>query len=243
VCEACLAAPEPVAAEYFCVACRTPFLNRSPLDDSGRCALCRLGLAGFDAVYTFGSYAGAMRALIHLFKFSRISTLARPLGAFLKRALPIEQTFDVIVPMPLHWRRRWNRGFNQAELLAHEVARRSATPVRNLVKRRRATTAQAGLTNAKRRANVQGAFKIKPGVRLNGQRVLLVDDVFTTGATAAACARALKRAGAAHVTLLAVARTDRREFLSYQPELHFERTAEVQPLCANQETTSAGAGS
>src|SRR6202044_449120 len=56
VCPDCLLAPEPIAAEFFCVACRTPFLNRSPLDDSGRCSLCRLGLSGFDQVYTFGSY-------------------------------------------------------------------------------------------------------------------------------------------------------------------------------------------
>lgn len=217
VCDSCLAAPEPVAAEFFCAACRTPFLNRSPLDETGRCALCRLGLAGFDAVYTFGSYEGPMRELIHLFKYARIRTLARPLGAYLRRALPLDQRFDLVVPMPLHWRRRWDRGFNQAELLAREIARRSLTPVRDLVRRRRNTTPQSGLTNAKRRKNVRGAFRVKRGVRLDGRRVLLVDDVFTTGASAAACARALKRAGAAHVTVLAVARTDRHHVVSYHP--------------------------
>ena len=78
------------------------------------------------------------------------------------------------------------------------------------VRRVKSTAPQAGLTNAKRRANVGGAFTIKRNVRLDGARVLLVDDVLTTGATAAACARVLKRAGAAHVALLALARTDRR---------------------------------
>ena len=107
-------------------------------------------------------------------------------------------------------RKRWQRGFNQAELLAGEIAARWNAPVRNVVRRIRATAPQAGLTNAQRRANVQGVFRVKPGARLGGLRVLLVDDVVTTGATASACARALKRDGAARVSLAAVARTDRR---------------------------------
>jgi len=211
VCGKCLRAPQPIAAEFFCVACQTPFLNRAPLDESGRCSLCRLGLSGFDAVYSFGSYEGALRKLIHLFKFGGVRPLARVFGGFLKRALPIEEGFDLVVPMPLHWRRRWQRGFNQAALLARQIAPRFGVPVSSVVGRRRATKSQAGLTHAKRRANVSGAFRIKRGTRLDGMRVLLVDDVLTTGATAAACARALKRAGAVHVTLLALARTDRRE--------------------------------
>jgi len=128
----------------------------------------------------------------------------------LGRALPREQTFDVIVPMPLHWTKLWSRGFNQAELLAREVAQTWNVPVRNLVRRRKATAVQAGLTNSKRRLNVQGAFQIRSKARLDGKHVLLVDDVLTTGATASACARVLKRAGAARVTVLALARTDRR---------------------------------
>jgi len=225
VCDRCIHAPEPIAAEFYCVACRTPFLNRSPLDESGRCALCRLGASGFDAVYTFGSYEGVLRKLIHLLKYQRIRSLSRVLGDYLRRALPIEQRFDVIVPIPLHWKRRWRRGFNQSALLARQIARRYDLPVSRIVWRKKATAAQAGLTNAKRRDNVRGAFAIRRGVRLDGKRILLVDDVLTTGTTAAACARALKRAGAAHVTVLAVARTDRREFLSYQPEFSVAKAA------------------
>jgi ComF family protein len=218
VCARCLESTEPISAEHFCIACRTPFLNRFPLDESGRCALCRLGLAGFDEVYSFGWYQGALRTLIHLFKYSGVRPLARVFGRYLKRALPVDLRFDVVVPMPLHWRRRWHRGFNQAALLAEEVARRFGVPVSKVVRRSRVTPSQAGLTHARRRANVRGAFKVKRGTRLNGLRVLLIDDVLTTGATAAACARELKRAGAAHVTVLALARTDRRELLSYQPD-------------------------
>jgi len=210
VCQVCLAAPEPVAAESFCVECRTPFVNPFPLDEQGRCALCRLGLRGFDSAYNCGVYEGTLRKLIHLFKYSGIRTLARPLGEFLATSLPRDERFDIVVPMPLHWWRRWRRGFNQSGLPAEEIARRSGIPVRSAVRRARATRPQTGLSDSKRRANVAGAFSVRRGVSLQGLRVLLVDDVMTTGATAAACARALKRAGAARVALLTVARADRR---------------------------------
>jgi ComF family protein len=197
-----------MAAEHYCVACRTPFLNRFPLDDQGLCGLCRRGLTGFDAAYSFGSYDGELRQLVHLFKYGRIQTLARPLAKFLSMALPLDRSFDVIVPMPLHWRKRFQRGFNQSELLARAVGKRWNVPVERLARRIRATTVQAGLTSAKRRANVSGAFRAKAAIR--GKKVLLVDDVMTTGATASACASALKRAGAVSVTLLTLARVDRR---------------------------------
>jgi ComF family protein len=210
VCHACLAKPTPLAAEYSCVQCRAPFLSRFPLDDEGRCALCRRGVTGFDGAYSFGFYADELRELIHLFKYGRVETLAKPLGRLLAQALPRDLNFDVVVPMPLHWRKRWQRGFNQAELLASEIARRTHLPVRRALRRVRYTVAQAGLTNAKRRMNVSGAFRARKRPGLEGQRVLLIDDVMTTGATAASCARALKLAGARQVTLLTLARADRR---------------------------------
>jgi ComF family protein len=210
VCPTCLSKPEPLAAEYFCVQCRAPFLSRFPLDDQGRCALCRRGVRGFDAAYSFGFYEDELRKLIQLFKYGRIQTLSAPLGRLLARALPREHSFDIIVPMPLHWRKRWQRGFNQAELLAREIGRRTHVPVQMALRRVRNTPAQAGLTSAKRRLNVSGAFRAKKRAAIDGQRVLLIDDVMTTGATAASCARALKRAGARHVTLLTLARADRR---------------------------------
>jgi ComF family protein len=210
VCRECLGKLDPLAADYFCAQCRAPFRNAFPLDEQGLCALCRRGVSGFDAAYSYGFYEGELRELIHLFKYGRIQTLAKPLGRLLALALPREESFDAIVPMPLHWRKRWQRGFNQADLLAHEVSRRTHTPVHNALRRVRFTSTQAGLTNAKRRANVSGAFRPKRATTLRGQRVLLVDDVMTTGSTAAACARALKMAGARHVVLLTVARTDRR---------------------------------
>ena len=172
--------------------------------------MCRRGVSGFDAAYSFGFYEDELRRLIHLFKYGRVQTLAKPLGRLLALALPRQQEFDLIVPMPLHWRKRWQRGFNQSALLASEISRRVNLPVRNALRRIRPTAAQAGLTNAKRRLNVSGAFRARKRRALNGKRVLLVDDVMTTGATAASCARALKLAGARQVTLLTLARVDRR---------------------------------
>lgn len=210
VCPPCLHGPEPLAAEFFCVSCRTPFRNRFPLDDHGRCALCRAGLRAFDAAYCFGAYEGVLRELIHLFKYQRMRPLAGPLAGFLAAALPRDERFDVVVPVPLHWRRRWQRGFNQSELLARLTARRCGIPVRRAVRRARPTTAQAGLSSARRRLNVAGAFRPLPRAGVEGLRVLLIDDVMTTGATASSCAAALKRAGAKSVALLALARVDRR---------------------------------
>jgi ComF family protein len=210
VCRRCLLKPQPLNAEYFCVRCRAPFRSSFPLDEQGLCGICRRGVSGFDAAYSFGFYEDELSELIHLFKYGRVQTLAKPLGRLLAVALPREQEFDLIVPMPLHWRKRWQRGFNQSALLASEIARRSNIPVKNFLRRIRPTATQAGLTNAKRRLNVSGAFRARKGAALSGKRVLLIDDVMTTGATAAACARALKIAGAKRVTLLTVARVDRR---------------------------------
>ena len=210
VCARCLAKAKPLDAEYFCVQCRSPFRSRFPLDEQGRCALCRRGLRGFDAAYSFGFYEGELRELIHVFKYGRVQTLVKPLGRLIASALPGEQSFDLIVPMPLHWRKRWRRGFNQAALLAQEIGRRSQVPVKNAVRSVKNTAAQAGLTNAKRRLNVSGAFRPAKNLGLSGKKILLVDDVMTTGATAASCARALKAAGATQVTLVTLARADRR---------------------------------
>jgi len=209
VCANCLKPPEPFEPQYFCSSCRTPFVSRFPLDDQGLCTLCRLGHTRFDAAHTYGAYDGALRRLIHLFKYDGVEPLAAPLGDWMLSVLP-GRDFDAVVPMPMHWRRRWTRGFNHAARLARHVARRTGIPLRNLVRRRRGTAPQAGLTSAGRRANVAGAFRASGEVR--GLRILLIDDVLTTGATAGACAAALKRAGAASVSILTAARADRRLF-------------------------------
>ncbi|MDX2149670.1 MAG: hypothetical protein SFV54_02975 [Bryobacteraceae bacterium] len=125
-------------------------------------------------------------------------------------AVPRCFRFDAIVPVPMHWLRRWRRGYNQAELLAREVSRSWGAPVRPLLRRVRSAPAQAGLSAAGRRRNVEGTYQLARGVNVAGLSLLLVDDVFTTGATASACAAALKRGGAKHVAVLTLARADRR---------------------------------
>src|SRR5438067_773760 len=152
VCNECLNAPAPLEAEYFCTCCNTPFLNAFPLNEHGVCAACRAGLRGFDQAASFGMYEGALRSLIHLYKYSGMKPLAGPLSRFLERALSIDERFDAVVPVPLHWRKRWDRGFNQAELLARHIARKRAIPQMNALQRRRATATQAGLARAPRRS-------------------------------------------------------------------------------------------
>ena len=214
VCADCLQSPAPLQADYFCAVCNTPFLNAYPLDDQGVCAACRSGLRGFDHAASFGLYEGPLRSLIHLFKYSGMKPLARPLARYLARIIPEDRHFDAIVPVPLHWRKRWTRGFNQSEILSQGLAKLSGIPVADALRRKRPTATQAGLASAGRRRNVEGAFEVRSGARLSakitGANLLLIDDVMTTGATASACARALKRGGAKSVSLLTLARVDRR---------------------------------
>jgi len=211
VCDACLAAPQPMAADHACTRCGAAFTNEAPLDELGRCAICRRGLWGFDSAYAFGFYEAELRELVHVFKYQKVDTLARPLAKRMLAAIPKSETFDVIVPVPMHWRKRIERGFNQAELLGREIARHLLIPVKSALRRSHGGPAQASLSFAKRRASMRkGAFQVHHPEFVEGRRVLLIDDVFTTGATARACARELKRAGAAHVTLLTLARVDRR---------------------------------
>lgn len=210
VCSGCLEDPQPLSAEYFCRACRTPFVTPYPLDADGLCGLCRRGMNGFDAAYSYGFYEGTLQKLIHLYKYAGVYPLAKPLGDLLLRALPREERLDGVVAVPMHWWRRWRRGFNQAELLAGELSRRTGIPLLRPARRLRATPPQAGLSDHDRRQNVSGAFRVTKPAAVSGRRLLLIDDVLTTGATASVCAAALKKAGAARVTVLTVARVDRR---------------------------------
>jgi ComF family protein len=161
-------------------------------------------------VYAFGEYDGVLRQLIHLFKYSKVESLAHPLSQLLIRALPLDRSYDVIAPMPMHWWKRWHRGFNQAELLAAPVAKRFGQKLSTQLGRQRRTKAQAGLSEAQRRDNLKNSFCVKNPEAVRGKRILLVDDVFTTGATLRAATETLKANGASHVSALVLARVDRR---------------------------------
>ena len=113
----------------------------------------------------------------------------------------------------MHWRRRLTRGSNHAESLARALARRTGLPFADPVHRKKYTPAQAQVSRAERRRNVQGVFAVRRPFTVKGKRILLVDDVLTTGSTAGACAAALKKAGAAHVAVITIARVDRRAWI------------------------------
>jgi len=209
-CGPCLALPEPMAADYFCSQCRTPFLSETPLDPNGVCRRCRSGLTGYDYSYSFGYYEGALRKMIHHFKYGKVETLSGPLGEMMIRAIPLDLQVDVIVPIPLHWRRRLWRGFNQCELLARPLESRLRVPVVRAIRKSRHTETQASSTPAERRSNLTGAFVLASPKVVEGKRVLLVDDVMTTGTTITMCSRLLRQGGAKSVTVLTLARVDRR---------------------------------
>jgi ComF family protein len=150
------------------------------------------------------------RSLIHALKYGDRIDLAPAAGRWMASAgRELLTEADALVPVPLHWRRLWARRFNQSAALAQAVSRESGVPVpADLLKRVKATPQQVGLSRTERAANVQGAFKVPPAAKglVKGRRLVLVDDVITSGATAEACARALLRAGAANVDVLTLAR-------------------------------------
>jgi len=150
------------------------------------------------------------RALVHALKYSDRLDLAPMLGGWMTRAGgELLDGADALVPVPLHWRRLWTRRFNQSAALAEAIARESGVTVaHHAVKRVKATAQQVGLSRKDRASNVSGAFQVAPEARAEvaGRRLVLVDDVLTSGATVDACARALLRAGAAQVDVLVFAR-------------------------------------
>lgn len=209
VCAGCLDVAPGELPEHSCAQCRTPFLSGRHLDGNGLCRLCRAGVTRFNAAYSCGEYAGNLRALVHLFKYGKVRSLAAPLGRVMSRGFPRDQVFDALVPMPLDWRRRLERGFNQSALLARELSSATSIPVLPALRKARHTATQAGLTRSQRRHNVHHAFAVRKAGETAGKRILLIDDVFTTGATANEAAAALRSAGARHVSVYTLARADR----------------------------------
>jgi ComF family protein len=149
------------------------------------------------------------RDLVHALKYGDRLDLAPILGQWMARAgRELVAEADALVPVPLHWRRLWARRFNQAAALAKTISQASAVPVSHAIKRVRATPQQVGLSRSERATNVQGAFRVPEGgeAAVQGRRLILVDDVLTSGATLDTCARALLRAGAQSVDVLVFAR-------------------------------------
>lgn len=192
-----------------CRWCASPFAAWDapglPVEACERCS----GRPPFASVRVWASHRGVARKLVVATKYGGLAAAARPLGAKLAELAlhaPALQA-DLVVPVPVHWLRR--RRFNHAELLAEPVARALEAPLAPRALRRTGwSMRQAALGAAERKRNVERAFRCRQRRRVSGRRVVLVDDVFTTGATAAACSRALLEAGAASVSVLAATRAD-----------------------------------
>lgn len=179
-----------------------------PLPQPGLCAFCQIQPPPFRRCISPLAYAPPVSHLIGAFKYQRKLLYGRILSELLIRRLRDEpfDAVDAIVPTPLHWRRRWWRGFNQAELIGDELSRGLGIPLRaRWLKRVRPTPRQQDLTAEERRRNLRGAFAAtRP---LPGLRIALVDDVVTTGATVAEISRVLLDAGATSVQVWCLART------------------------------------
>lgn len=209
VCQACferLVARLPGSA---CAICGVNVESPPPDAEAILCAACRRSPPAFDRALSWGLYEGPLRALIHLLKYDGIEPLGHPLGNLLAQAARADDAPDIVVPAPLHWRRRRSRGFNQSALVARTTARVLGVRCETkLLRRTRPTQSQAGLNRAERAKNLRGAFAVRRPESIEGKTVGLVDDVLTTGATASACAEVLKAAGAVRVHAWTLARAE-----------------------------------
>jgi ComF family protein len=175
-----------------------------------QCGRCRRGLTQYDFCRSYGIYDGLLRQVIHRFKYGHRVRLGKRLNLLLHFAWeqwPEFQEADLILPVPLHRRRQWERGFNQSEMLARLLAQDVRKLFqRGLLIRVRNTPSQTGLSRRQRRLNVEGAFEVRKPARVKNKACLLVDDVLTTGATLNETATVLKRWGARKILVLTLAR-------------------------------------
>ncbi len=201
-------------APPWCARCGFPF-EVDP-GAGALCGACTREPPDYDRARAVLRYDDGSRPLILGFKHGDRTEWAPAFGAWMARAgAELLAEADMVAPVPLHWTRLALRRFNQSALLARSIGKTSGVPViPDLLVRRRRTSSQGGLTRIQRRDNVRGAFAVRPARRdaLRGRRVVLVDDVLTTGATATMCARTLRRAGAAGVDVLVLARVVRERF-------------------------------
>lgn len=201
-CADCLGGFNALSAAH-CPCCALPFPAAD--NSSHLCGRCLDQPPPFAKVYPVGCFESSLREAIHQFKFNQRVGLDRPLAVLLDKALPAELDFDLIVPVPLHRWRLQQRSYNQALLLARELARLRNSPVAtDLLLKQVETDPQQELSARDRERNLNHVFQVQR--QLNGERVLLVDDVMTTGATGRACGRVLLAAGASEVRVAVVGR-------------------------------------
>jgi ComF family protein len=212
ICEQCAGGIEHMTPP-LCEVCGGPL--ESITSGIARCARCQGARPHYGIARSIARYRssaedepGSLPALIRRHKYGLDQSVAPALAEYLGDSLPVAASdYDLVVPVPLHWRRLWWRGFNQAALLAAEVARRMQLRLdsTSFVRTRR-TPPQTARHHDDRIRNVRRAFFVKRPARIKGRRILLVDDVMTTGATVDECARTLIAAGASKVDVFTLAR-------------------------------------
>ncbi len=207
------ACPECLTRIHFIAHPRCPRCGRGYATDAGEdhlCSTCLTEGRSFHKARSIGAYEGLLLEAISRFKFRGVPYLAHPLGALLAEYEDPEFSMgemDLLIPVPLHSRRLRARGYNQSLLLARPISRRRSIPLNySALVRTRPTQPQTQLSGPERRKNIRGAFEVRDADAVRGKKVLLIDDVLTTGATVQECARALLRAGADRVDVLTVAR-------------------------------------
>jgi len=206
-CESCVGEVRDDAAKR-CLRCSAP-LGPADAHEDG-CPACQSTPLRFKRSYAAGTYKGLMRELILGLKFHRRSDLAEPLAGLLFQGFPSGEDrlpVDVVVPVPTVRARMVWRGYSAVRLLSQHLGRMMGAPWRDVLSLTRRVDEQRGLSRAARFGNVQGAFRVTRRDATVGRKVLLVDDVMTTGATASECALTLRRAGAMKVEVAVIAKT------------------------------------
>ena len=192
----------------FCGRCSEPF--EGSITNEFTCANCAHRTIHFDAAVSAYRGRGVVREIIHEFKYGRQLHLRHLVARWLHAALDDERLrgsqFAIMVPVPLHATRLRERGFNQASLLAALLSAQTSISSRPVLERIRYTTTQTALDRSERMENLHNAFRLRKNADVRGLRVLLIDDVLTTGSTLSECARVLKRAGALSVHAATAAR-------------------------------------
>jgi ComF family protein len=211
VCQACWLALEYVSPP-ICQQCGQP-LAAPPEGIASlthRCGACLLHPPAYARARAIGLYRGVLREVIHAMKYRRVYGLVRPLAELLHAQFPSHwgcRVPEALIPIPLHRRKLRQREFDQALALAAYVSKKVGIPLwADILVRHRYTVSQVGLSAAQRRRNVRGAFRLRNPQACEGKALLLIDDVYTTGATMQECARLLRRAGAAWVGAYTLAR-------------------------------------
>jgi competence protein ComFC len=211
-CRSCVVVLTCALPEPLCAQCGRPIVSTAVADGISLpcCPLCRLGTYDFDVARSFGPYTLPMSRAILMLKYGEVTPLGKWFAGRLAKVVegnPGAFAADVLVPVPLDAARLRERGYNQAELIARPLARILGIPFRSyLLVRTKPRPDKIRLTRRERWETVRGAYATHKSAQVDKQRVLLVDHVFTTGATLDACSRALKQAGAARVMGLTVAR-------------------------------------